>query len=273
MLNELNEKVGELYEAIEAISKLNNDKAYLNETETFINNAYKNLIAKVCDIPEDKITYEMVDLARNYMVYEEAMYGKRKRYLTDEEYKKEVRIMNGEEEKERPKDRINKLYEIVEDKISDLRSLGTPEDEVRDAIDYLTIDIFKNTISDITGINVNLIPYTFVQEVMKCSKRDKKGIKYYEKYTDPEIIIKAKEEKLYEHIARGRSPHNISGRIERLDYACHFNLSELGNLGINKNDIKASMNDLTEELYIDAIADILDMSPEEVDDDFVSLVR
>ena len=277
MLDELYEKVNELYDAIDSISELSKSSSYKNETEIFINNAYRNAIAKICNISERDVTYGMIDLAKNYIVYEEKDGYKRGRHLSNQELIREVNNILGinESKKEEPQDRIGKLYEIISDNITTIRELGFPEDEVFNYMNELTTDIYKNTISDITDINPDLIPNEFVYNIACCTKY-KDGKLVVEKYTDPEIVIAAKESGLYDRkpfIFPGEYNHHLAGKIERLDYACVDHLETLNKLGVKHDEVKAFMNHLTQDLYKETLADILDVSIDEVDDDLVESIR
>ena len=278
MLDELYEKVKDLYDAVEEMSLINNSGEYLNETENYINEAYRKVIARICNIDEQDVTYGMIDLARNYLVYDEVNGVRKSRHLTNQEYAKEVGRMLGKDDNKAPviKDRIGKLYDTISDNITAIRDLGVPEDEVFTYMNELTADIYRNTIAEITGLYPEVIPDEFIYNIACCVKLDENGNLKIEKYTDPEIVIAAKESGLYDkriYVFPGEYNHGVAGKIERLDSACRDHYEDLNKLGVRHDEVVTFMKGLTDDLYRETLAEVLDEPLENISDDLVETIR
>ena len=276
-LDKLYDRVSSLYSEIGNFQgKSFEYGAYLNQTDIFVNDVYRNTIAEICHIPVDEVTYDMVELARGYTVTDESLEYRQYRHLNDDELRKQVSIIRGVPmEPSNVNDRIGKLYDMIEENISDIRKLGIPEDEVVTYMNDLTLDIFKNTISSITGINPEVIPNQFAYDISSCIKRDGNDIRT-ERYTDSEIVLKAKEEGLYNkhvYIFPHEYNHALAGSIERLDHAIKSHYEDLDNMGVKRNNIGTFMSNLTDDLYVDTLADVLEVPKEEIKPEFVKKVR
>lgn len=276
-LDELYDRVSDLYREVGSFQGLSTSYGvFLNETDIFVNELYRSTIAEICGIPVDAVTYDMVELARGYTVTDESQGYKKYRHLNNDELRKQVKIIMGVPEEEiHVNDRIGKLYDMIDENISDIRKLGIPEDEVVAYMNDLTLDIFKNTISSITGINPEVIPDQFAYDISSCIKKNGTEIKT-ERYTDSEIVLKAKEEGLYDkhvYVFPHEYNHALAGSIERLDHAITSHYQDLDNMGIKKDNIGTFMRNLTDDLYIDTISDVLEVPKEEITPEFIQKVR
>ena len=276
-LDELYDRVNNLYREVGQFQgKTTLYGAYLNETDIIVNDIYRNTIAEICKIHPDEVTYDMVELARGYTVTDESLGYRKYRHLNDEELRMQVGIIRGVPvEPSVVNDRIGKLYDMIEENISDIRKLGIPEDEVVSYMNDLTLDIFKNTISSITGINPEVIPNQFAYDISSCIKKEGNGIRT-DRYTDSEIVLKAKEEGLYNkhvYIFPHEYNHALAGSVERLDHAIESHYEDLDNMGVKKDNIGTFMRNLTDDLYADTLSDVLEVPKEEITPEFIKKVR
>jgi hypothetical protein len=217
----------------------------------------------------------MIGLARGYTIKDENTGNFR--HLNDNELRKEIKfIMGGKKEEETSKDKIGKLYDTIAVNIGELRRMGMPEDEVFNYMTNMTLGIFKNTISSITLINPSIIPDEFAKDIASCIKKDKDNNIKVERYTDSEIVLKAKEEGLYSKhvfIFPKEYNHATAGEIERLDHACLSHYQDLKEFGVDNKDMVAIMNNLTNDLYREMLSVVLEEEQESISDEFINKIR
>jgi hypothetical protein len=277
-LDELYDRVSDLYKEVGSFKNLSSSYGtYLNDTDNFVNDLYKNAISKICNIDVSDVTYDMVALARGYTVSDESSGYRRYRHLNNDELREQIGIIRGDvSSNERVNDRINKLYDMIDENRGKLRELGIPEEDISKYMNDLSIDIFKNTISTITGLNPIVIPDNFANSIYYGIKEDKNGNVIFDKYTDSEIVLKAKKEGLYDktvYLFPREYNHATAGDIERLDHAINSHYKDLEELGLDRNNSNIIMNSLTDSLYVDALSNILEIAKEDIDDEFVKKVR